>query len=172
MLKPLLFTAILGFSVQACAHENHQNSADTAKAILKNADYKAIGHVKFEQGSNGVLVGISAQNISEGWHAIHVHEIGDCSGEGFKSTGGHAAGAHSHHHGFMEGKGLHAGDMPNIWAHADGSSKAQAFLHDVKLTDLLDEDGAAVIIHENADDYASQPSGAAGARIACGVINE
>lgn len=171
MLKALIMASVISLTFQANAHESHsKNAAHTAKAIVENNNKNPIGHVTLEQGSNGVLASIVVKNISEGWHAIHVHETADCSGEGFKTAGGHAKGAHKHH-GFAEGEGMHAGDMPNIWAHKDGTAKAQAFLYGVKLTDLLDEDGAAVIIHAAKDDYKSQPSGAAGPRIACGVLN-
>ena len=170
MFKTMILAAILGGAFQANAHESHADDKEfAAKAMLHNSAQKPIGHVNLEQGANGVLVSIVAQNIGEGWHAFHIHETGDCSGEGFKSAGGHAHGAHKHH-GFVEGKGMHLGDMPNIWAHKDGTAKAQAFLQDVTLADLIDEDGSAVIVHAAKDDYKSQPSGAAGARIACGVI--
>lgn len=143
--------------------------AHDAVALLKDANQKTLGLVEFEEGKNGVLATIEIQNISPGWHAIHVHETNDCGGEGFKTAGGHA-NAHHHSHGLMGGKGLHAGDMPNIWVHRDGTARAQAFMHHVSLHDLIDADGAAVIVHAGQDDYSSQPSGNAGPRIACGGL--
>lgn len=160
-LLSLLLVGLLSFSAQA----------EDALAVLKDKNNNSIGLIKFEEGPNGVLVNFEINGISPGWHAIHVHETNDCSGEGFKTAGGHA-NAHGASHGFMQGKALHAGDMPNLWAHKDGSVRAQAFLAGVKIADWLDDDGAAVILHESEDDYSSQPSGAAGARIACGSVLE
>lgn len=157
-----LLVAVLAYAPMA--------QAEDAVAVLESAAGNAVGLVEFEDSTNGLLVDIELNDISAGWHAIHVHEQADCSGDGFKTAGGHAAGHKSHGHGFMHGKGMHAGDMPNIWVHRDGTAKAQAFLYGVTLSELLDADGAAVILHENADDYASQPSGAAGPRIACGKV--
>jgi Cu-Zn family superoxide dismutase len=115
---------------------------------------------------------VEATGLTPGWHAIHVHEKGDCSSKDFNSAGAHA-NPQQHAHGALDKEGMHAGDMPNVWAHADGVSKSQFFLHGVRLkgdAGLLDEDGAAVVIHASADDHSSQPSGAAGDRVACGVI--
>ncbi len=150
---------IAGFSAQA----------GNAIAVLKDKNSNSIGIVEFEQSAQGVLANFEINGIKKGWHAIHVHEKDDCSGDGFKTAGGHA-NAHHASHGFMKDAAHHVGDMPNLWAHKDGSVRAQAFLSGVKISDWLDADGAAVILHEADDDYASQPSGAAGPRIACGSV--
>jgi Cu-Zn family superoxide dismutase len=67
-------------------------------------------------------------------------------------------------------EGPEGGDIPNIWAAADGSAGYEAF---TTLTDsefLMDEDGSAILIHAGPDDAITQPIGGAGARVACGVI--
>jgi superoxide dismutase, Cu-Zn family len=145
---------------------------EAAKATMKNAEGEQIGTVRFTPGPHGLLAEVEVKDLTPGWHAIHVHETGDCSDEGFKASGGHANPG-GHDHGFMMKEGVHAGDMPNLWAHTDGSAKAQLPLHGARLSGengLLDKDGAAVIIHAGVDDYKTQPSGDAGDRIACGVI--
>ena len=96
--------------------------------------------------------------------------------ETFKDSGGHY-NPHGHHHGFHE-HGSHAGDMPNLIVGDNGRVHIKVLNTFVTLSDqfvgerapLFDEDGSAFIIHAGGDDYASQPSGAAGARIACGLI--
>ncbi len=146
-----------------------------ANAEIRNLSGESIGRMAITQGANGVMARIEVEKLSPGWHAIHIHEVGNCEGEGFKAAGGHANGdTHAHHlgnqHGFLTGDTRHLGDMPNIWAHKDGIAKVEYYLPDVTINALLDEDGASVIIHENADDYKTQPSGGSGARIACGVL--
>jgi len=145
-----------------------------ADAAVKNRHGKLLGNAHFQQGPNGVLAEIDLRGLPTGWHAIHVHGVGLCNAADFESAGAHAAG-HAHHghavnHGFLSHGKSHAGDMPNIWVHRDGTAKVNYFLKHAYLHDLLDHDGASVIVHEKGDDYISQPSGAAGGRIACGVL--
>lgn len=139
-----------------------------ARADLKNAEGQGAGTVTLTEGPNGLLADIALNGIAAGWHAVHIHETGDCGADGFTSAGGHAS--HGEAHGFMVENGMHPGDMPNLWAHADGTVQAQYFLPGLKLAQLLDADGAAVIVHADSDDYRGQPSGNAGERIACGVL--
>lgn len=148
-----------------CTKSGPQN----ASAKLLNTSGAPVGHVDLKQGPNGVLANIDLHHVPTGWHGIHIHGTGDCTSKDFTSAGGHAS---SHHagHGFMVAGWPHAGDMPNIWANHDAQAKVHYFLPHLNLSDVLDEDGAAIILHAGADDYRSQPSGDAGARIACGVI--
>jgi Cu-Zn family superoxide dismutase len=104
-------------------------------------------------------------------HAIHIHERGDCSAADATSAGGHfnPAGAA---HGRAGGGAHHAGDMDNIAADAAGVARVDVQARGVTLgsgaaNDIL---GRAIVVHAAADDYTSQPTGNAGARIACGVI--
>ena len=148
-----------------------------ATAHVQNHSGEAMGVVTLKESQQGIMATIMLSGLTPGnrWHAMHIHAVDDCSGEGFKTAGGHAtlhseAAPHSHSHGFIEGSTMHLGDMPNIWVHHDGTANAQAFLHQARLEDVLDEDGAAIILHAGQDDYVSQPSGAAGPRIGCGSL--
>ena len=68
---------------------------------------------------------------------------------------------------------MHAGDMPNIHVPASGALEIEVLNTLLRLDDaLFDEDGAAIVIHEGPDDYVTDPAGAAGPRIACGVIGK
>lgn len=104
-------------------------------------------------------------------HAIHVHEKGDCSAVDGSSAGGHfnPTGAA---HGRAGSGSHHAGDMDNIVADARGVARVNAHLRGVTLGGGAANDiaGRAVIVHAAPDDYASQPAGNAGARVACGLI--
>jgi Cu-Zn family superoxide dismutase len=104
-------------------------------------------------------------------HAIHIHERGDCSAADASSAGGHFNPAASPH-GKAGAGAHHGGDMDNVVANAQGVARVDAHARGVTLgggaaNDVL---GRAVVVHAAADDYASQPAGNAGARLACGVI--
>lgn len=103
---------------------------------------------------------------------FHVHDVGDCSAPDASSAGGHFNPG-GHEHGAMDHPMSHAGDLGNITA--DGSGRAQGLVTD--LTKITLQPGAAinilgrsVIVHAKVDDLTTQPTGNAGARVACGVI--
>lgn len=104
-------------------------------------------------------------------HAIHIHEKGDCSAADASSAGGHFNPT-SDPHGKVGTPTHHAGDMNNIVANADGVAQVNVHAQGPVLGGGAANDalGRAVIVHADADDYSSQPSGNAGARVACGVI--
>jgi Cu-Zn family superoxide dismutase len=125
-----------------------------------------------ETASGTLLVAVEATGVAEGWHGIHFHETGECEGD-FESAGGHIA--RGLEHGIATADGPHPGDLPNVHADAQGNIHAEVFTLAVTLDGsgdlgLMDGDGTAVILHENPDDYQSQPGGESGARIACGVL--
>ncbi|MEG3193253.1 superoxide dismutase family protein [Lysobacter sp. D1-1-M9] len=104
-------------------------------------------------------------------HGIHIHENGDCSAADASSAGGHFAPA-GNPHGKVDTPTHHAGDMNNISANAEGVAQVDGHARNVTLGGGAANDlaGRAVIVHAQPDDYSSQPSGDAGARVACGVI--
>ncbi len=100
-----------------------------------------------------------------GPHGFHIHENGVCeigdSNDPFQSAGGHYNPDNQPH-------GNHAGDLPVLFSN-NGVAYMKFFTNRFKVKDVI---GKAVIIHENPDDYQSQPSGNSGRRLACGVIEE
>ena len=104
-------------------------------------------------------------------HAIHIHEKGDCSAADGSSAGGHFNPA-TVAHGRVGHGAHHAGDTDNIVADAKRVARIDAHVSGVTLGGGAANDiaGRAVIVHAAADDYTSQPTGNAGARVACGVI--
>ncbi len=145
---------------------------------LKTPDGAETGNVVLWESAEMAGVGyrISVKNMSAGSHAFHFHETGKCEGPDFKSAGGHFNPAMKAH-GFNVEDGPHAGDMKNIEVGADGTGTFKGMNMSVSLggsdlPTLKDANGSAIIIHAKADDYASQPSGAAGPRIACAVIGK
>jgi len=144
-------------------------SAEDAMAYLKNAEGDSVGTVEFRSSPFGTILHARLAFMPAGIHAFHVHETGECVPP-FTSAGGHF-NPDTSDHGLMDADGRHAGDMPNIHVPASGMVNIEIFNDSVRLDDkLFDADGAAVVIHEGPDDYETNPAGAAGPRIACGVI--
>lgn len=144
-------------------------AAETAATVM-NSDGAEVGTVSVSDTESGVaLAKLSLTNLPEGGIAVHLHETGDCSGEGFKSAGGHIAG--DREHGVLAAGGPHPGDMPNVTVNSDGTVEQEVFLPFLNVEEhLMDDDGAAFVTHGGQDDYSSQPSGDAGDRIACGTF--
>lgn len=147
-------------------------SMATASAELMGADGTEHGTVEFQQTATGVLVTADLTDVPAGVHGFHIHETGSCEPD-FQAAGGHFAG--DMQHGYMVNGGPHPGDMPNIHVSDSGSLMIEVFNPNISLTEgedgyLFDDDGSAMMIHAGEDDYESQPSGDAGDRIACGVI--
>ena len=143
-----------------------------AMATLLNPQGEETGRVMVVEAAHGLLLLLQAHGLPPGWHAFHLHQSGKCEAPSFESAGGHyhpGKGAH----GLLDQEGPHAGDLPNIYVPEDG--KVVQEIHAARLSlrgeaNILDADGSAFVIHEKADDYRSQPSGAASGRIACGVV--
>jgi Cu-Zn family superoxide dismutase len=136
---------------------------------LINAAGQTIGTVRAWQTSGGISFRINASGLPHGIHGIHVHPIGRCDPPDFASAGTHWNPA-GRQHGLNNPEGPHAGDMPNVTVAANGVLQETVVLPHASLSELLDADGAAILIHAAADDYVSQPSGNSGAKIACAVI--
>ena len=144
-----------------------------AKAeLLSKSGSIADGVVNFEEAGGGVLVHLSAVRLPPGLHGFHIHERGDCSAPDGASAGGHFNPDKTLHGGpALPPDQRHAGDLGNAEADASGNVLLERNFSGVTLRPSPNSiAGRAVILHAGADRFASQPSGAAGARIACGVI--
>lgn len=161
------------FGALLCAAAALPAAAQSASAPLKNADGKEVGSVNLTQTQQGVLINVSVKGLPPGEHAFHVHAVGKCEPP-FTSAGGHFnPGAKKH--GMMAAEGQHAGDMPNLHIPQSGELtveilNANITLEKGKPNSVYDTDGSAVIVHAGKDDYKTDPTGDAGGRIACGVI--
>ena len=137
---------------------------------------KALGSISVTEAPRGVILRIEAKGLTPGWHAIHFHEKADCSDAKFQKSGGHVHNEKPLVHGLLNENANDSGDLPNIYAGADGAATAEVYTTLVSLsgagdrTALKDADGSALVIHANADDHKSQPIGGAGDRVGCAII--
>lgn len=131
------------------------------------------GKVTFIEENGEVSMKANISGISEGKHAIHIHEKADCSSDDGKSTGGHWNPTAQPHGKWGDEGGYHKGDIGNFEADAQGNAEI-TMSTDEWCIGCEDENknilGKAIIVHEGVDDFTSQPSGAAGTRISCGGI--
>jgi superoxide dismutase, Cu-Zn family len=144
----------------------------TAKATIEaRSDSTVTGTATFtELAAGGVRVHVHIEKAPPGQHGLHVHEKGDCSDPKAASAGGHFNPGGMEHAGPMDAK-HHAGDLGNIEIKADGTG-------DLDITSNMltvkagpnSVVGRSVVFHEKADDLKTQPTGNAGGRLGCGVI--
>ena len=151
-------------------------SAQTATVNLKNAQGASVGSAALSPDtSGGVKIQLDLTGLSPGEHAIHVHRDAKCDAPDFKSAGPHF-NPENKKHGLKNPDGPHAGDMENFAVAADRTSHATVVAPGVTLEDgphsVFTSGGTALVIHAKADDMKTDPAGAAGDRIACGVITK
>jgi len=183
-MSRLLLSLLLGTLAAGCiiVAEEHSSKAreqrhdtshehDKAYARIEGKSGSSLsGKATFTQVEHGVIVELRVESTAPGWHAVHVHEVGDCSAEDGTSAGGHfnpGGDAHGSPHAAEH----HAGDLGNMWVDEHGEGH-----HVLLMPGLTVEEGPrsvvgrAIVVHAAIDDLASQPTGNAGGRIGCGVI--
>ncbi|TVR95478.1 MAG: superoxide dismutase family protein [Rhodospirillales bacterium] len=142
----------------------------TAEAQMIDRDGNSVGTVTLRQTHHGTLLHARLHGLAPGVRGFHIHETGVCEPPDFTSADGHYNPT-GDKHGFLAEEGMHAGDLPNIHIPESGELEIEVLAHMVDLDDnLFDEDGSSIVIHEDPDDYETDPAGDAGPRIACGVI--
>ncbi len=148
-------------------------AVNRAQATLFDAQGRNVGTADLTQRDEGLDIAIRLSGVSPGVHAAHIHMTGRCDPPDFTSAGGHW-NPYGRQHGRDNPAGQHMGDMPNIIVGQNGVGLLEATITGGELDSgpapLFDGDGAAVMIHAGPDDYRSDPAGAAGPRVACGVI--
>lgn len=149
-------------------------AAKVVKADIINNEGKTIGSATATGTDRATIVrvALSAGALSPGWHGIHFHQVANCSDVAkFMDSKGHV-NHHDKAHGLLNPNGPDQGDLPNIYANADGSVNAEVS----STTGLTDKDGLgqpggfALVIHASPDDFITQPIGGAGARVACAAF--
>jgi Cu-Zn family superoxide dismutase len=168
-MKKLIATAAATM-LAACQSIPDEPLRATA-ALQPTKGSKAFGEATFEQAGDKVRVIVFAQGLKpDAEHGFHIHEAGDCSSGDGMSAKGHF-NPHGKPHGNPSSGERHAGDLPALKAGKDGRAKIDVTVDAISIGqgpgNIV---GRGLIIHADPDDYTTQPTGNAGARIACGVI--
>jgi Cu-Zn family superoxide dismutase len=154
------------------SHEKHAEGASALAHIDPKSGSSLSGLATFQEVQGGVLVEIHVENTPPGWHAVHVHEKGDCSAADGSSAGGHFNPA-ALNHGSPHAVGAHhAGDLGNMEVTADGKGHHVILMPDLTVASGPNSVvGRSIVVHAGVDDLVTQPTGNAGGRIGCGVIH-
>ncbi len=170
MIRQLLVPALALTLLAGCAAMGGGGPRATA-ALAPTTGNMAMGSVNFAQAGDKVIVSGEIRGLKpNAEHGFHVHEKGDCSSGDGMSTGGHfnpGGGAHGQH-----GMGTHhAGDLPSLKADASGIARFRFESTTIRVGEgSNDIVGRGLIVHRDPDDYRTQPTGNAGPRLACAVI--
>lgn len=156
---------------------NATTEADATKEITINIEPRSnselSGEAVFTEENGEVTLTATVTGLTEGQHAIHIHEKADCAAEDGSSAGGHWNPTMQDHGKWGDAEGYHRGDIGNFDVDADGNGSI-TFTTDEWCIDCEDGQknivGKSIMIHEGVDDFTSQPSGNAGARVGCGEI--
>jgi len=152
--------------------EARGESSHTIATLEGKSGSALSGEAMFMEVDGGdVSFTLRVQNALAGEHAVHIHENGDCSAPDASSAGGHW-NPMSDNHGKRGEDSFHAGDIGNLEVGADGVGSLSMTVSDWSLEESGAESvlGKALVVHSGADDFRTQPDGAAGERIGCGVI--
>lgn len=164
LITAAVVLSILGFG---------QADAQMARAELYNAQGEKVGIATLMERSDGVAITLQVSKLPPGTHGFHIHAVGKCEPPDFTSAGGHF-NPHGKKHGLKNPEGAHAGDLRNLEVRLDGTATTIRLALLVTLGpgphSLFHPDGTALVIHASPDDYTTDPTGNAGARIACGII--
>ena len=181
-MKPsisIMVTGTIALMLSGCAAltKSGDNGASNlpkpiAVAHLKGPTGRDRGRVDVFRDGAGLRLEIVAREFQTGSYGMHIHTAGKCDAPDFMSAGAHwnPAGAQ---HGADNPLGAHRGDLPNLLVEAGLIGRATVTIPEAKLTGeggLLDADGAAFIIHAQADDLKTDPTGNSGGRVVCGVF--
>ncbi len=164
----LTVAALVATGAAVAAKQAGAGKVAVAK-LAPTANNTARGEVTFTQQADGVRVVGSFSGLVMGEHAFHVHEKGDCSAPDAKSAGAHFNPT-SKNHGARESADRHVGDLGNFKADPYGLGRIDFVDSQLSLDGPNSILKRGVIIHEKADDFKTQPTGDAGGRQACGVI--
>jgi Cu-Zn family superoxide dismutase len=155
-----------------------------ARAFLRDGAGRSVGQVNFEDLGGTVYVRVILERVAPGWHAVHIHSVGDCTPPAFPSAGTHFNPGHQLHPG-------HAGDLPVVYVISDGTADMLFKTDRFALADLFDGDGSSIILCSGPDNFSNIPnryrssetgapssgpdrntlsSGDTGAPLACGVV--
>ena len=170
-----IFLAMVALVLAGCGGgggEGHQSAESMTKAIAvlhPTEGNKVQGVVAFTKEKKTVRIQAGIEGLPPGPHGFHIHEYGDCSSPDATSASGHFNPGNAPH-GAPTAEKRHAGDLGNIEADSAGVAKLDIRDNQLSFEGPHSIIGRSVIVHLSPDDFATQPTGNAGARLACGVI--
>ncbi|MGO9018357.1 MAG: superoxide dismutase family protein [Syntrophobacteraceae bacterium] len=166
----LLSGIILGVALAGCSRKMEEVQVKDAIAVMNPTEgSKVRGVVSFTKDGKGVRIVAKIEGLSPGPHGFHIHEFGNCTSPEANSAGGHFNPTDMPHAGPKSEK-RHAGDLGNLEADKNGVARLEWTDNVISLEGPGSIIGRSVIVHAQADDFKTQPTGASGARVACGVI--
>ncbi|RDC61017.1 Superoxide dismutase [Alteripontixanthobacter maritimus] len=168
----IIFASGMALAVCACTTTTSQSVQNLGSAAILDANGEKIGSARLLAIGDTVSITATVSGLAPGLHGFHLHETSQCRAPDFQSAGGHL-NPFGASHGLESPDGAHLGDLTNLEVSADGTGSIASGLDGPRAdvtTAIFDSDGTSVVIHAKADDYRTDPSGAAGSRIACGVI--
>ena len=171
---PRLFMSSLVSAVllAGCTSLGEVPTAKVGTVTVYLANGLPAGTAVITAAGDKLTVNMAATGLPQGIHGVHLHMIGACTAPGFTSAGGHLNPT-AHQHGTNNPSGSHMGDLPNLVIDAQGRGVLSAQISGTRSeaeAAIFDSDGTAVVVHAQADDYRTDPSGNSGERIACGVV--
>jgi Cu-Zn family superoxide dismutase len=170
VFRGMVFCSILlSIAISGCNQSGSMPKPDAIAKLNPTAGNSAEGVVTFSKTGHGVRVIAKISNLPPGPHGFHIHTYGDCSALDAGSAGGHF-NPHDKPHGAPADEQRHVGDLGNIVADQNGVAVADFVDPLIAFEGENSIIGRAVIVHAQADDFKTQPTGAAGDRLACGVV--
>ena len=174
-MKQLIRGLMVGTGLGAVMLTASLAAQGPVKVEMKDAQGQSIGTATLTSAMGAVHIQLDLKNLKPGVHALHVHTTPKCEGPAFTSAGGHFNPA-AKKHGMKNPEGPHAGDMENFTVAADGTAKGMVMTKGITLgseaNSVFANGGTALVVHAGPDDMMTDPAGAAGDRIACGVITK
>ena len=171
-MKVRLAVAVAVAMLAACATIEPGGDVGDAAAVLAEPGGRPIGRAVISQHEGEARVLVEIERLAAGTYGAHIHRTGRCEAPNFDSAGAHWNPT-GQQHGFSNPSGRHRGDLPNIVVGADGRGRLAFAIRGAIVAGeegIVDDDGAAIVIHARRDDYRTDPSGNSGPRIACGVL--
>lgn len=174
LLRAIALSLCTGLLLNGCSTATNLQSAAQGTAVLIGATGQPTGAALLTISREGAMqlaievTGLKPQHR----HGVHLHTTGTCQAPAFASAGPHL-NPNGRKHGLENPAGSHLGDLPNLIADDHGTARIAATLPGdpaALLQQLFDQDGTAIVLHADADDLRTDPSGNSGARIACGTM--
>jgi len=175
MMMRLLHAAAAVLLIAGCSGAARGGPGLQGQAVLRDKAGQQVGLATFTEQPDGVRIAVSATGLPPGPKGIHIHAVGKCEPPEFTSAGNHFNPT-GKKHGRLNPEGAHAGDLPNLEVTPAGTARLDVTTKAVTLksrvpNSLFGADGTSVVVHAQADDEMTDPTGNSGGRIACGVIS-